>query len=296
MRVLAPVLPARLLPSGLFPWGNFPWRLFPCRLFPCRLFPWGLFPGRLVLLGALAIAPAGAWAQTGTLQVPAHRTVDTPVKPPAAAPTTPVHQDGPVSRHTPVVRPHGREHAEKPPAKAPLHPPPGKPPEVSPVAPEATAPSPAAPAKPADEGKVETGALKLPRFASLRSDEVNLRAGPGTRYPIEWVYKRRDLPVEIEREFEVWRAVRDIDGIQGWVHQATLTGRRSFIVKGADATLRADPKDTASPVAILKVGVMGRIRACAAGSDWCELQTGSYRGYLKREQIWGVLPDEVIAP
>ena len=47
--------------------------------------------------------------------------------------------------------------------------------------------------------------LPIPRFASLRSDEVNLRAGPGTRYPIQWVYKRRDLPVEIERDFEATR-------------------------------------------------------------------------------------------
>ena len=55
-----------------------------------------------------------------------------------------------------------------------------------------------------------------------------MRLGPGTRYRIDWVYKRRDLPVEIEREFDVWRWVRDADGIQGWVHQATLMGRREL--------------------------------------------------------------------
>ena len=52
---------------------------------------------------------------------------------------------------------------------------------------------------------------------------------PG-RYPIDWVYQRRDLPVQIEREFEVWRLISDQDGIRGWVHQATLTGRRGFVV------------------------------------------------------------------
>ena len=153
-----------------------------------------------------------------------------------------------------------------------------------------------APAKPAEEEKPVGTGLPLPRFAALRSDDVNLRAGPGFRYPIEWVYKRRDLPMEIEREFEVWRLVQDPDGIRGWVHQATLTGRRTFMVQGADATLRAEPKDDAAPVAILKVGVIGRIRSCEAGSDWCRLQVGDYRGYLKRSQFWGVLPDEVIAP
>jgi SH3-like domain-containing protein len=39
--------------------------------------------------------------------------------------------------------------------------------------------------------------LPLPRFAALRSDQVNLRAGPGDRYPIEWVFTRKELPVEI---------------------------------------------------------------------------------------------------
>ena len=46
-------------------------------------------------------------------------------------------------------------------------------------------------------------ALPLPRFVSLKSAEVNLRTGPGTRYPIEWVYKRRALPVEIIAELPI---------------------------------------------------------------------------------------------
>ena len=138
--------------------------------------------------------------------------------------------------------------------------------------------------------------MPLPRFAALRSDDVNLRAGPGTRYPIEWVYKRRELPVEIEREFEVWRLIRDPEGTRGWVHQATLTGRRSFIVQSADATLRSAPQDTASAVALLKPGVVGRLRSCEASSAWCQVQAGPYRGYLKRSQFWGVKPDEPVNP
>ena len=123
-----------------------------------------------------------------------------------------------------------------------------------------------------------------------------MRAGPGLRYRIDWVYKRRDLPVEIMREFDVWRWVRDADGIEGWMQQATLMGRRSFIVQKADATLRSEANDTAAAVAILKPGVIGRIRSCEASSDWCNVQTGSYRGYLRREQFWGVFPGETVNP
>ena len=39
--------------------------------------------------------------------------------------------------------------------------------------------------------------LPLPRFASLKADEVNVRTGPGPRYPVDWVFKSRNMPVEI---------------------------------------------------------------------------------------------------
>jgi SH3-like domain-containing protein len=239
-----------------------------------------------------------AWAQapSGTLQAPAAPKHDQPAKPPAAAPRTPVQKGGSTAAvKTPVVPPHGPVHPQKPSAKQ-AAPAPAKPPPPAPVAPPADA-SKAAPAeKLPDPEKPEGAPSKLPRFASLRSDEVNMRAGPGTRYRIDWVYKRRDLPVEIEREFDVWRWVRDADGIQGWVHQATLMGRRSFIVQKTQATLRSEASDTASAVAVLKPGVIGRIRSCPAASGWCDVQTGSYRGYLKRDAFWGLLPGETINP
>ncbi len=155
----------------------------------------------------------------------------------------------------------------------------------------------AKPAPPPDSpGKGSVTGLPLPRFASLRADDVNLRAGPGQRYPIEWLYKRRGLPVQIDREFEVWRLVTAPDGVKGWVHEATLFGRRDFVVTGADRTLRKSAEATARAVAILQPGVVGRIRSCAAGADWCQVQVGDYRGWLRRGDFWGALPNEAIAP
>jgi SH3-like domain-containing protein len=250
---------------------------------------------------ALAMVPGwmmAARAQSGTLQVPAQRAADQPTKPPTAAPRQPVHQDGRAGKAatTPVVPPHGPSRPQKPlaaaPAAVPVKPATGTVPDkpasqATPVPPAETAP---------EAGKPDGNAAKLPRFASLRFDEVNMRAGPGLRYRIDWVYKRRDLPVVIVREFDVWRWVRDPDGIEGWMQQATLVGRRNFIVQKADATLRSEANDTAPAVAILKPGVIGRIRSCEASSAWCNVQTGSHRGYLRREQFWGVLPDEAVGP
>ncbi len=284
----------------------------------------------LVRLGylILLVGSGVAVAQAQTLQVPAQRTVETPAKPPSAAPRPPVEQIGPGGRHTPVVVPQGVPHPQKPTAsqkpevsqkssapqkpgasrkpgtsqKTQAHPAPqaAKPPApaAKPVTPPAAAvvTPPQVEAKPADTGKPGAPKSNVPRFAALRFDEVNMRVGPGPRYPIDWVYKRRDLPVQVEREFDIWRLIRDPDGTRGWVSEASLTGRRTFIVTGGDATLRRDAADTSAAVAILKAGVIGRIRSCQAGADWCQVQTTDYRGYLRRTQFWGTQPGEAVTP
>lgn len=175
------------------------------------------------------------------------------------------------------------------PLPLPLPPTPPKP-EARPAA----AAKPPGPAEDFSKGSV-TG-LPLPRFAALRADDVNLRAGPGRRYPIEWLYKRRGMPVEIEREFEVWRLVTAPDGMKGWVHEATLVGRRDFIVTGTERTIRDKPAESGRAVAVLKPGVVGRITACVAGATWCKVQVGDYRGWLPRDAFWGALPNETIGP
>ncbi len=157
----------------------------------------------------------------------------------------------------------------------------------------AAAPTPP-PAPPPTPGKGSVTGLPLPRFAALRSDDVNLRAGPGTRYPISWVYKRRGLPVEIEREFDVWRLIRDADGTEGWVHEATLTGRRSLLVIGGERVLREAPADNAAIVARAGPGVVGRISHCAAAAPWCEVEIKGYHGFLPRAAFWGSFPGEAV--
>lgn len=155
---------------------------------------------------------------------------------------------------------------------------------------------------PAEPQRGTNTGLPLPRFAALKSNEVNFRTGPGTRYPIEWVYKRADLPVQIEREFEGWRLVRDQEGTKGWVNQSNLAPRRtaSVLPVGAgsgtatEQVLRREGKDDAAPVARLKPGVIVRLRSCEAASPWCQAQVGDYRGWMKRAELWGVSPDEVI--
>ena len=178
-----------------------------------------------------------------------------------------------------------------------------KPPAAKPAPAAKTAPAPSAapasalPPVPAPMAMPTEGSAtheKLPRFASLRFDDVNLRVGPGTNYPIDWVYHRRNLPVEIGFELGDWRQIKDQDGVTGWVRGPSLWKRRSVMVRSVELTLRASADDNADPVAVLKPGVIAHVRACPSGGAWCEVEIDAYRGWLKRSQVYGVYPDEAI--
>jgi SH3-like domain-containing protein len=161
------------------------------------------------------------------------------------------------------------------------------------------APEPAPPAEPPAPPAPRLGSatnLPLPRFASLGSNQVNMRVGPDLRYPIEWTYQRKELPVQIVDEHQHWRRIRDPDGTEGWVQRPLLTSRRSFMVPAgaAERPLRRRPEEDAAELARLRPGVIGRVRKCEAGSPWCEVQVGDYRGFVKRSEVWGVAPDEAV--
>ena len=132
----------------------------------------------------------------------------------------------------------------------------------------------------------------LPRFESLRSGRVNLRVGPGENYPIAWVLTRKEMPVEVLKEFEHWRMIRDWQGTEGWVHERMVTGRRRVVVTGAVRALRQQPDASAPPVARAEPGVVAQLLECRGA--WCRVEAGDVRGWLERGDVWGVFPDEKI--
>jgi SH3-like domain-containing protein len=141
-----------------------------------------------------------------------------------------------------------------------------------------------------DESKAATG-LPLPRFAALRSNDVNMRTGPGTRYPIEWVFTHQGLPVEIIAEYEIWRRVRDPEGAEGWVHKTELTGKRSLIVTGKGRELYSDTDDKSPVLAHLETGAIGTLASCT--KDWCKAKFDGVKGYVRKSDFWGAYPGEI---
>jgi SH3-like domain-containing protein len=147
--------------------------------------------------------------------------------------------------------------------------------------------------------------LPLPRFASTRSDPINVRVGPGQKYEVAWTYLKSGLPVEIVQEFDTWRKIRDVDGSEGWIHQNLLSGTRAGfvtpLVANGEVSLVSSRSDDSTVRARLGAGLKVVIKDC--DGQWCEVtatggaadqRSASYSGFVHQEELWGVYPNEQI--
>ena len=137
--------------------------------------------------------------------------------------------------------------------------------------------------------------LPLPRMVSLRSSLINVRSGPGSRYPIEWVYKQKGAPVEIISEFELWRKIRDWEGTETWVHKAMLSGRRFVrVTTPGENNIYAKPEEGAKIIAKVEDGVVGEIDKCPNTDGMCLIKFDSVKGWMPRKDLFGIYDKEVI--
>jgi SH3-like domain-containing protein len=134
--------------------------------------------------------------------------------------------------------------------------------------------------------------LPLPRFVSLAAERVNVRFGPGKQYPVNWMFARKGLPVEIIEEFDTWRKIRDHDGEEGWVHASLLSSRRTIMVIGEVRSLRRTPSTDAREVLRAEPGVIGDLFDCE--ETWCRVEIEGRRGWLQRSEFWGTRPGEIV--
>tara|TARA_Y100001001_G_scaffold163385_1_gene192218 strand:+ start:853 stop:1398 length:546 start_codon:yes stop_codon:yes gene_type:complete len=133
--------------------------------------------------------------------------------------------------------------------------------------------------------------LELPRYASLKSDKVFSRQGPGRRYPIEWVYQQEKLPVKIVQEFDTWRKIEDPDGDSGWVHQSLISGKRTARVNGhTPQLLYVSRQPESKSIARLEPGLIVDLDSCFDG--WCKLSVKQYSGWIEKKYLWGLHESE----
>ena len=135
----------------------------------------------------------------------------------------------------------------------------------------------------------------LPRFVSLRDETVNARSGPGTKYPIEWVYKQKSAPVEVIAEYENWRRIRDWQGSESWVLSQLLTRKRfAKVLTPGENNLYAKNNYKSKIIARIEDDVIGEIKKCPADNDFCLISFGNYEGWMSRQNLYGIYDKEII--
>jgi SH3-like domain-containing protein len=109
------------------------------------------------------------------------------------------------------------------------------------------------------------------------------------------------MPVEVIKEFEAWRQVRDAEGATGWVLGTMLSGRRTALVlpwevkagqPAPEVAIKEADRDNGRPIAMVEAGVIANIRTC--DKHWCAVVVGEFKGFIEQNKLWGVYPNEAI--
>ena len=124
-------------------------------------------------------------------------------------------------------------------------------------------------------------------FRTLRNDKVNLRQGPSFEYPIKIIYKKKFLPILIQDSSDNFRKVRDHENNTGWIHISQLSKKKAAIVINDNEIMFKNSTIFSNPVAILKEGRFVKIKKCK--ELWCKVETNNYKGWIKRDSLWGLL-------
>ncbi len=129
--------------------------------------------------------------------------------------------------------------------------------------------------------------LELPRFVSLKSDDVNTRVGPSVNYPIKIKYIQNNLPIEIIDEFESWRKVKDHENNIGWVHKSLIKGERFILTinKKKNSKKIYDRPNGKIIGEVQNYNILS-LEVCLI--NWCYVSHKNIKGWLNKNFIWGV--------
>ncbi len=124
-------------------------------------------------------------------------------------------------------------------------------------------------------------------FASLRSAETNVRAGPGQNYPIKFTFKIRGIPMQVVSEYDNWSEIKDYEGQSGWVTNSLLTKKRTLMVKTDKAFINLHSKNNEKSHIIYRLenNVIGDYIKCV--EDWCGIKINKKKGWVQKKELWG---------
>ena len=121
-------------------------------------------------------------------------------------------------------------------------------------------------------------------FLMLKNNKVNVRYGPSFDYPIKYIYKKIQLPVQLIDKKENFRRIIDHKKNSGWIHISQLRKSKSLITTSSKILFKK-PTKYSKPLARLDVGRLLLIKKCE--KNWCNIETEKFSGWIDKTNIWG---------
>ena len=123
-------------------------------------------------------------------------------------------------------------------------------------------------------------------FVSLRSNEVNLRNGPGNEYRTKYIYKIKSMPIKVVGEYEGWYKIIDKDNDEGWVSKNLTIKKRHIIIKNGTQIMYKKNNLKSVPIFRLEENVVAELEKCS--QNWCKIKIRDKTGWVQSENIWGI--------
>ena len=96
---------------------------------------------------------------------------------------------------------------------------------------------------------------------------------------------KKNYPVEIIDQKENFRKILDFKKNSGWIHRSQLKKSSSFITLDT-VILFSDSTKFSRPIAKIESGRLLNKKKC--NSNWCKVETGEYKGWVLKENLWGL--------
>lgn len=125
-------------------------------------------------------------------------------------------------------------------------------------------------------------------FASLRSNETNIRSGPGSNYPIKYSFKIKNLPIRVISEYDNWCEIEDYEGSRGWVAQNLITKKRHVLTYSKKNIIEMFAKKDPSSRKIFNIEnfVIGEFIKCE--NIWCAVKINDKKGWILAQDLFGI--------
>ena len=124
------------------------------------------------------------------------------------------------------------------------------------------------------------------RMVSIAGTRVNMRSGPGTRYPAQWELGS-GFPLKVLGREGKWLRVIDFEGDSGWVFSRLTSKKPTVIVSKKLVNIRRGPGTKYRVVGTAAYGTV--LKLLKRGKGWVRVQhSGNRIGWIRRTLVWGL--------